>query len=222
MTKEFKLEDLNEDLLLDLHKKFPNTIDDNSRLSVEDLRYEKGKAHGCIYSGNAKIINQQKGIELDFELWFDVYTMPYCVPDIVPTIDTYLTGQYAKIAKLRGPVPEIGLNAVILLNTPEPKFFEKSKVQDQRYFDAHWYVFETDEGHKVLSKEGWSETYVYDTKLGMRPAIDKDWVDLKDGWKKIREGLEMVVETEAFKNPIKEFMIKRYTEKLAPDMYVEL
>ncbi len=44
MTKEFKLEDLQEDLLLDLYKKFPNTIDDNARFIVEDLKYEKGKA----------------------------------------------------------------------------------------------------------------------------------------------------------------------------------
>lgn len=215
MTKEFKFEDLNEDLLLDLHKKFPNTIDDNAKLLVEDIRYEKGKAHGCIYSGEAKIINLQKAIELDFELWFDVYTMPYCAPDKVPTIDTYLTGQYAKIAKLRGPTPEIGLKAVILSNVLE-------FPQGIRYFDAYWYVFETDTGHKVLSKDGWFGTYVYDTKLGMRPAIDEDWIDLKDGWKKIREGLEMVTTTETFKNPVKEFMIKRYTEKLTPDLYIEL
>lgn len=190
MVKEFKLEDLHEDLLLDLHKKFPNTIDDNARFLVEDLRYEKGKAHGCIYSGKAKIINLQKGIELDFTLWFDVYTMPYCVPDIVPTIETYLTGQYAKIAKLRGPVPEMGLEAVILLNVREPSFTEqiKQKPQDKRYFDAHWHVFETDKGNKVLSKEGWFGTYVYDAKLGMRPATDEDWIDLKDGWKKIKDG----------------------------------
>ena len=64
--EEFRIENLAEDLLLDLHTKFPNTIDDDARLLVGELGYEKGKAHGCIYSGNASIINEKKGIQLDF------------------------------------------------------------------------------------------------------------------------------------------------------------
>ena len=43
--RTFKLEDLQEDLLLNLHTKYPNTIDDNATLSVMELGYEKGKAH---------------------------------------------------------------------------------------------------------------------------------------------------------------------------------
>lgn len=222
MTKEFKFEDLQEDLLLDLYKKFPNTIDDNARLLVEEIKYEKGKAHGCIYSGKAKITNQQKGIELEFDLWFDVYTMSYCAPEIVPTIETYLTGQYAKIEKLSEPIPTIGLEAVILLNIPKSSYFVSLKPQERRYFDAHWHVFETDEGHKVLSKEGWFGTYVYDAELGMRPTTDKDWINLKEGRKKLREGLELVKEAEYPKNPVKEFIMKKYNEKITPDMYVEL
>lgn len=222
MVKEFKLETLQEDLLLSLHTKYPNTIDDNARFFVEDLRYEKGKAHGCIYSGKAEIINQIKGIELDFDIWFDVYCEAYAAPDVEPTIETYLTGQYAKIQKVRSPVPEMGLKTVILLNVPEIPPWDRKTIQEKRHFDAYWHVFEVPKGNKILSKEGWFETYVYDAKLGMRPTTDDDWVDLKDGWRKIKEGLEMVRETEAFKNPVKEFIMKKYYEKINPEMYVEL
>ena len=43
--RTFKLEDLQEDLLLNLHTKYPNTINDHAILSVGELGYEKGKAH---------------------------------------------------------------------------------------------------------------------------------------------------------------------------------
>lgn len=222
-AQEFKIEELQEDLLLGLHKMFPNTIDDNAKMYVAELRYEKGKAHGCIYSGKTTIQNKEKGIRLDFELWFDVYCFSYSPPDIKPDIRTYLTGEYAKLAKLRGPVPEMGLKAVILLNIPEPPSLSPAP-KDQRYFDAYWYVFETPKGNYVLSKEGWFGTYVYDKKLGMRPARNDEWVDIPDkvGWKKLKDGLEMVQSKEAFKEPVKEFMIKRYEQKIVPDLYVEL
>lgn len=45
MTKEFKMENLEENLLLDLHTKYPNTIDDNARLFVGTLGFEKGKVN---------------------------------------------------------------------------------------------------------------------------------------------------------------------------------
>lgn len=225
--QEFKMEQLQEDLLLSLHNRFPNTVDDNARLSVEELSYEKGKAHGCIYSGKASIINEKKGIRLNFKIWFSVYCEPYGVPDIKPKIEAYLTGEYIKIQKTSSTVPELDLDAVILLNVPESKKMIEEDPKKKTYFDAYWHVFTTDQGNSVLSKEGWFGTYVYDKVSGMRLARDDEWVDVpgKKGWRQIREGLEMVKSddpSDPFKNVVKEFMAKRYQEKIAPDMYVEL
>ena len=222
MAKEFKLEDLNEDLLLDLHKKYPNTIDDNARLFVGTLGFEKGKAHGCIYSGKAQITNEMKGIRLNFGIWLDVFCEAYSTPEIEPNIDTYLTGKYTAIQKIRTPAPELDLKAVELLNVKEPKNVLKAEPIEKRYFDAYWHVFETDEGHRVLSKEGWYGTYVYDEKLGMRPANDNDWIDLGDGRQQIKSGLKMVTSFELNEDPIKDFLRKKYYEKINPEMYIEL
>jgi len=222
MTKEFKFEDLNEDLLLDLHKKYPNTIDDNACLSVGTLGFEKGKAHGCIYSGRSQIINDMKGIRLDFGIWLDVFCEAYSTPEIEPNIDTYLTGKYTVLQETRTPIPKLGLNAVVLLNVPEPKNVFKAKPIEQRYFDAYWHVFETDKGHKVLSKEGWFGTYVYDEKLGMRPTNDNDWIDIGNGKQQIKPGLEIVTSFELNENRVKDFLREKYYEKINPDMYIEL
>lgn len=131
------MEELSDDLLLSLHSRFPNAIDDNARLLVEDLIYEKGKAHGCIYSGKTSIINKAKGIQLDFSIWFDVYCAPYGVPEIRPDIKAYLTGEYGKRVRTSENVPELDLKAVILLNIPEPSTFSPGPME-QRYFDANW------------------------------------------------------------------------------------
>lgn len=219
--EEFKMEQLHEDLLLDLHTRFPNTIDDNAKLFGGRFGFEKGKAHGCIYSGKVSIINEKKGIQLDFKIWFSVYCEAYQTPEIKPNIESYLTGEYFKIQKASINIPGLGLEAVVLLNIPKARPFEDDPKK-KNYYDAYWYVFETDEGHTVLSKEGWFGTYVYDKKFGMRPATEEDWVDIGDGRKKLREGLEIVRDIEPFKSLIKEFMMKKYTEKITPDMYIEL
>lgn len=223
MTKEFKMENLEENLLLDLHTKYPNTIDDDARLFVgfvSELTFEKGKAHGCIYSGKAQIINEKKGIRLDFGIWLDVYCEAYSTPEVEPKIDSYLTGKYKELQKIRLPAPKLDLRAVVLLNVPEPDNILKAKPTEQRYFDAFWYVFSTDKGNYVLSKEGWFGTWIYDKKLGMRPATDDDWVDLGDGRQQIKPGLEIV--HKFGEEPVKEFIIKKYYEKINPDMYIEL
>lgn len=222
MVKEFKLEDLNEDLLFDLHEKYPNTINDNARLFVGTLGFEKGKAHGCIYSGKAQIINETKGVRLNFGIWLDVFCEAYSTPEIEPNIETYLTGKFATIQKIRTPVPELDLKAVELLNVKEPKNVLKAKPIEKRYFDAYWHVFDTTKGNYVLSKEGWCGTYVYDEKLGMRPTNDNDWVDLGDGKRQIKHGLEIVTSFELNKNLVKDFLREKYYEKLNPEMYVEL
>lgn len=223
--QEFKMEQLQEDLLLSLHKRFPNTIDDNARLSVEELSYEKGKAHGCIYSGKASIVNEKKGIRLNFKIWFSVYCEAYEAPDVKPNIETYLTGEYIKIQGTSLTVPELDLDAVILLNVPESKKMFEEDPKKKTYFDAYWHVFGVDKRNYVLSKEGWFGTYVYDPVSGMRPTRNDEWIDLGDGRNKLKEGLDMVRSddpSDPFKNLVKEFMIKRYQEKIAPDMYVEL
>ena len=110
----------------------------------------------------------------------------------------------------------------VLLNLQEPKNVFEAKPIEKRYFDAYWHVFETDEGHKVLSKEGWFGTYVYDEKLGMRPATDNDWIDLGNGNKQIKSGLEIVTSFELNKDPKKDFLREKYYEKINPEMYVEL
>lgn len=220
-TKEFKLENVKEDLLLDLHTRFPNTIGDDAKLFVEELGFEKGKAHGCIYSGNASIINKKKGIKLDFSIWFSVYCEAYTAPDIKPNIEAYLTGEYIKIQKTSLSMPELGLKGVTLLNVVEPKIFEDDP-RKKKYFDAYWHTFETDKGNYILSKEGWFDFYVYDKELGMRPVRDNEWIDLEDGRRKLKEGLEMVESFDISKDPKKEFMIKKYYERITPEMYIEL
>lgn len=223
--QEFKMEQLQEDLLLSLHNRFPNTIDDNAKLYVEELRLEKGKAHGCIYSGKASIINEKKGISLDFKIWFDVYCDAYSVPNIRPNIGSYLTGEYGKIQSIRDNIPKLGLETAILLNVPEPKKMFEDDPKKKNYFDAYWHVFKTDKENYVLSKEGWFGTYVYDPIPGMRPARNDEWINLGNGISKLKEELNIVRSddpSDPFKNVVKEFMIKRYNEKIAPDMYVEL
>lgn len=221
--QEFKMEQLQEDLLLSLHKRFPNTVDDNAKLSVEELSYEKGKAHGCIYSGKASIINEKKGIRLNFKIWFSVYCEPYGAPNIKPKIEAYLTGEYIKIQKTSLNIPELDLDAVILLNVPESKKMIEEDPKKKKYFDAYWHAFETDQGSYVLSKEGWFGTYIYDKVRGMRSAKDDEWVDVpgKEGWKQLKEGLERV-ESESFTDKVKVFMAKKYQEKIDLDMYVAL
>jgi len=223
--QEFKMEQLQEDLLLNLHNSFPNTIDDDAKLLVGKLGFEKGKAHGCIYSGEASIINEKKGIRLDFGIWLDVYCEAYSTPDIRPNIESYLTGEYGKIQSIRSNVPKLGLKAVVLLNIPESKKMFEQDPKKKSYFDAYWHVFETDKGNRVLSKEGWFGIYVYDPVSGIRPVRNDEWVDLGDGRSKLKEGLEMVKSgdpSDPFKNIPKEFMAKKYQEKIAPETYVEL
>ena len=222
MTKEFKMENLEENLLLDLHTKYPNTIDDNAHLFVGELGYEKGKAHGCIYSGKAQITNEAKGIRLDFSIWLDVFCEAYSTPEVEPNIDTYLTGKYTTLQKIRLPLPELDIKAVVLLNISEPKNVFKAEPLEQRYFDAYWHVFDTTNGNYVLSKEGWFGTWVYDEKLGMRPSNDNDWIDVGDGKRQIKPGLEIATSFEIGKDPVKDFLRKKYYEKINPEMYVEL
>ncbi len=226
MTKEFKMENLEDYLLLDLHTKYPNTIDDNAQLFVGELTLEKGKAHGCIYSGKAQIINEMKGIRLDFGIWLDVFCDAYSTPEIEPNIDTYLTGKYKTLQKIRLPAPQLDLKAVVLLNIPEPKNTFKAKPIEQRYFDAYWHVFENtnisqEKGNYILSKEGWFGTWLYDEKLGMRPANDNDWIDLGEK-RKLRHGLEIATSFEINKDPVKDFLREKYYEKINPEMYIEL
>lgn len=224
--QEFKIEQLQEDLLLSLHKRFPNTIDDNAKLFVEEIGFEKGKAHGCIYSGKASIINEKKGIRLNFKIWFSVYCEAYTAPNIKPNIETYLTGEYIKIQETSSSVPELDLDAVVLLNIPESKKMFEDDPKKKTYFDGYWHVFKTDKGNYVLSKEGWFGFYVYDSVVGMRLAREDEWVDVpSEKGRKLKEGLEMVRSddpSDPFKNLVKEFMARRYQEKIAPDMYVEL
>lgn len=221
------MEQLQEDLLLSLHNRFPNTIDDNAKLFVEEIGFEKGKAHGCIYSGKASIINEKKGIRLNFKIWFSVYCEAYTAPNIKPNIETYLTGEYIKIQETSSSVPELDLDAVILLNVPESKKMFEDDPKKKTYFDGYWHIFKTDKGNYVLSKEGWFGFYVYDSVVGIRLAREDEWIDVpgKKGQRQLKEGLEMVRSddpSDPFKNLVKEFMIKRYQEKIAPDMYVEL
>lgn len=224
--QEFKMEQLQEDLLLSLHNRFPNTIDDNAKLFVEEIGFEKGKAHGCIYSGKASIINEKKGIRLNFKIWFSVYCDAYTAPNIKPNIETYLTGEYIKIQETSISRPELGLDAVILLNVPESKKMFEDDPKKKTYFDAYWHAFKTDKENYVLSKEGWFGFYVYDSVVGMRLAREDEWVDVpSEKGQKLKEGLEMVRSddpSDPFRNLVKEFMAKRYQEKMAPDMYVEL
>ena len=218
MTKEYKLEDIQEDLLLELHKRYPITIDDNAILFLGDIGYEKGKAHGCIYSGKASIINKKKGIELDFSIWFSAYCDAYEAPEIKPDIESYITGKYHNVQRTSENIPELGLKAVILLNKPEVPFFSEVSPLEKRYFDAYWHVFETSNGNRVLYKEGWFNSYVYDTKLGMRPTTEIDWIEgEKPGWRQIRDGLKL-----ADSDDVKNFVMMKYKEGMNPEMYVAL
>ena len=56
----------------------------------------------------------------------------------------------------------------------------------------------------------------------MRPANDNDWIDLGDGKQQIKPGLKIAASFELGKDPKKEFLRKKYYEKINPEMYVEL
>lgn len=216
--KTTKLENIQEDLLLDLHNKYPSTIDDNATLSVEELGYEKGKAHGCIYSGKAYIINEKKGIRLNFKIWFSVYCEPYGKPDTVPNIESYLTGKYQKIQSVSYTEPELDLDAVILLNIPEPTTHLHIEPKNRNYFDAYWHTFQTDKGNYVLSKEGWFGTYIYDSVLGMRDTTSEDFIDLGNGSSQLKEGLGKFVDSD----DVREFIKQKYYNQITQEMFVEL
>ncbi len=216
--KKFKLENIQEDLLLDLHKEYPNTIDDDAILYVRELGYEKGKAHGCIYSGNAYIVNEKKGIKLEFRIWFSVYCDPYGTPDTIPDVESYLIGKYQNIQRVSYIKPGLGLEAVVLLNVPEPSMYFDVDPKNKRYFDAHWHTFQTKKGNYILSKEGWFGTYIYDSVLGMRQTTSEDMVNLGNGSFKLKEGLGKFIDSD----DVKEFMKKKYYNKINPEMFVEL
>ena len=222
MTKEFKMENIEENLLLDLHTRYPNTIDDNARLLAGKLGYEKGKAHGCIYSGKAQIINEIKGIELNFSIWFSVYCEAYGAPEIEPDVESYLTGNYKNIQSVSYDKPSLGLKFINLLNIKEQKHVFDPKPTDRKYFDAYWHVFETDNRNYVLSKNGWFDSWVYDKKLGMRPTNEKDWTNLGDGRRQIKTGLEIVQSFKIGEDPVRDFLRDMYYQKINPEMYVEL
>jgi hypothetical protein len=216
--KTFKLEDLQEDILLNLHTKYPNTIDDNATLSVGELGYEKGKAHGCIYSGKVYITNEKKGIRLDLKIWFSVYCAPYGMPDIKPNMESYLTGKYQKIQSVSYKEPELDLDAVVLLNIPEPKTYFHIDPEHMRYFDAHWHTFQTEKRNYVLSKEGWFGTFIYDPVLGIRPTRSEDFIDLGNGGSRLKEGLGKFVDSD----DVREFIKQKYYNRLTPEMFIEL
>ncbi len=217
-NKIFKLEDLQDDLLLGLHTKYPNTIDDNAMLYVEELGYEKGKAHGCIYSGSVYITNEKKGIRLNLKIWFSVYCDPYGTPDIKPNIESYLTGKYQKIQSVSYTEPELSLNAVILLNIPEPKTYFHVDPKYKNYFDAYWHTFQTENGNYILSKEGWFGTYIYDPVLGMRDTTPEDMIDLGNGSYQLKPSLGKFIDSDE----VKEFIKQKYYNKIDPEMFVEL
>lgn len=216
--KTFKLENLQEDLLLELHTKYPNTIDDYAILSVPELGYEKGKAHGCIYSGSAIITNEKKGIRLNFKIWFSVYCEPYSQPDTVPNIESYLTGKYHKVQHVSYEEPGLGLDAVVLLNVPESQMHFNEDPKKKKYFDAYWHVFITDKGNSILSKEGWFGTFIYDKVLGMRETTDRDMIDLGNGQYRLKEGLGKFIDSEE----VKEFMKQKYYNRINPELFLEL
>ncbi len=56
----------------------------------------------------------------------------------------------------------------------------------------------------------------------MRPANDDDWIDLGDGKQQIKPGLEIATSFELGKDLVKDFLRKKYYEKINPEMYVEL
>lgn len=216
--KTFKLEHLQEDLLLNLHTKYPSTIDDNAILSVGELGYEKGKAHGCIYSGSVYINNEKKDIRLSFKIWFSVYCAPYGMPEIIPNIESYLTGKYQKIQSVSYEKPVLSLDAVILLNIPEPKTHFHIEPKNRNYFDAYWHTFQTDKGNYILSKEGWFGTYIYDSVLGIRDTTSDDFIDLKDGGSQLKEGLGKFIDSD----DVREFIKQKYYNGLTPEMFIEL
>lgn len=216
--KTFKLEDLQENLLLNLHTEYPNTIDDNAILSVGELGYEKGKAHGCIYSGDTYITNEKKGIKLDFRIWFSVYCEAYEAPKTKPNIESYLTGKYQKIQHVSYEEPTLSLGGITLLNVPEPKTYFHNLPKDERYFDAYWHVFQTEKGNYILSKEGWFGTFIYDPVLGMRQTTSEDMIDIGNGTSRLKKGLGTFIDSD----DVKEFIKKKYHSGLTPEMFVEL
>jgi hypothetical protein len=215
---EFKLEELQEDLLLSLHNRFPKTIDDDAILEVSELGYEKGKAHGCIYSGKASIVNKKKGIQLNFKIWFSVYCEPYEPPKTVPNIESYLTGKYQKIQNVSYQIPELSLDGVILLNVPESKSLFTDEPKEKRYFDAYWHTFKTEKGNYVLSIEGWFGPYIYDKVKGIRHTTHDDFIDLGDGSSQLKEGLGNFIDSD----DVKKIMEEKYYNKIDPDLFVEL
>ncbi len=217
-NKIFKLEDLQDDLLLGLHTKYPNTIDDNAILYVEELGYEKGKAHGCIYSGKVYITNEKKGIKLNFKIWFSVYCEAYEVPDIKPNIESYLTGKYQKIQSVSYTTPTLGLDSVTLLNVPEPERHFSADPKSKKYFDAYWHTFQTEKGNYILSKDGWFGTYIYDPVLGMRQTTPEDMIDLGNGSYQLKPSLGKFIDSDE----VKEFIKQKYYNKIDPEMFVEL
>lgn len=216
--KSFKMENLQEDLLLSLHTKFPNTIDDNAILSVAELGYEKGKAHGCIYSGNAHITNVKKGIGLNFKIWFSVYCEPYSIPDTVPNVASYLTGKYQEIQRTSDNIPELAIDSVELLNVPEPKTIFTDEPTLKRYFDGYWHLFETEKENYVLSKEGWFGEYVHDKNVGIRKTTPEDMIDLGNGSSQLKPHLGKFVDSEE----VKDFIKRKYYNKIDKDLFVEL
>lgn len=214
----FKLENLQEDLLLNLHTRYPNTIDDNAILSVGELGYEKGKAHGCIYSGKVYITNEKKGIRLDFKIWFSIYCEAYEAPEIRPNIESYLTGKYQKIQSVSYTTPGLSLEAVILLNVPEPKMHFHIDPKQKRYFDAYWHIFQTTKGNYILSKEGWFGTFTYNPIFGMRKTTSEDMMDLGNGSSQLKPSLGKFIDSDE----VKEFIKQKYYNKLTPEMFIEL
>jgi len=123
--------------------------------------------------------------------------------------------------KISDDIPDLTLEAVTLLNMPDPKLFEKDPKK-RKYFDSSWYVFYTDKENAILSKRGWFDTYVYDDKLVMRPATDNDWINLGDGIIEIKEGLKIVHSVGTGEDLVKDFIEASYYENTEPNMYVKL
>ena len=140
------------------------------------------------------------------------------MPDIRPNIESYLTGKYQKIQSVSYTEPGLSLDAVILLNVPEPKTHFYIDPKNRNYFDAYWHTFQTPKGNYILSKEGWFGTYIYDPTLGMRDTTSEDMVDLGNGSSQLKEGLGKFIDSD----DVREFVKKKYYNGLSPEMFVEL
>ncbi len=114
--------------------------------------------------------------------------------------------------------PTLDLDAVVLLNVPEPKMYFDEDPRHKNYFDAYWHTFQTDKGNYVISKEGWFGTYIYDSKFGMRHTTSEDMIDLGNGSSRLKEGLGKFVDSD----DVKEFMKQKYYNKINPEMFLEL